>query len=158
MFAGCNSAGISARIQEKSQAFEQLTPATQKHIREGLVERGYTKDMVYIALGRPNRVENRTSADGPIEVWIYKNISLPANGFHGVNYSTDVGSIIPGYDPSKSIQSQQASGARSSSDQQFNHIDFDAVARATQLPDLPMGTLYVFFYSDRVFRLNLSPN
>ncbi|MGA3007139.1 MAG: lipoprotein [Opitutaceae bacterium] len=60
--SGCNT--INHRISEKSDVFNRLDLKAQAEIRLGKVEVGYTPDMVYIALGRPDRIDGST--------WHYK--------------------------------------------------------------------------------------
>jgi outer membrane protein assembly factor BamE (lipoprotein component of BamABCDE complex) len=60
--SGCNT--IDHRIGEKSDAFNQLDPKAQAEIRQGGVQVGYTPDMVYMALGKPDKIEGNT--------WYYK--------------------------------------------------------------------------------------
>lgn len=155
LLTGCLTGGFTARSQEKSDTFSRLTPAVQKHLENGNVEKGYTDDMVYIALGKPSKIENRESPDGPVQVWIYKNMALPnTGGFQGLQYNTDH-AIGPGYAPNTSIASQNANQARSSTSQQGNYINSDAVAAGTELPDLPTGTLYIFLFQGRVFKMSI---
>lgn len=73
LLAGCDSTGVQARIQEKSAAFAALTPAQKKSIEDGSIEVGFTADMVYMALGRPSKTKEKTSADGKVEMWTYSN-------------------------------------------------------------------------------------
>jgi hypothetical protein len=70
---GCQHANF--RIQEHAAEFAALPPATQQHIRHGLVEPGYTADMVYMALGRP--AETATDAAGQT-IWLYHEYPVTA--------------------------------------------------------------------------------
>jgi hypothetical protein len=72
--AGCNSA--SSRIQEHAAEFAALDSATQTKIKQGVVETGYTSDMVYMALGRPAEASN--DAAGNL-VWTYIKVPVTAN-------------------------------------------------------------------------------
>ena len=67
--AGC--ATPETRIKEKPEVFNGFPPEVQAKVRTGQVDIGYTKDMVYIALGKPDREYTRTTSDGPYEVWSY---------------------------------------------------------------------------------------
>jgi len=67
--AGC--ATPESRIKEKPEVFNNFPPDVQSKVRTGQVDVGYTKDMVYIALGKPNREYTRTTAEGTFEVWSY---------------------------------------------------------------------------------------
>lgn len=67
--AGC--ATPESRIKEKPEAFNSFPPEVQSKIRTGQVDIGYSKDMVYIALGKPDREYTRTTTEGTYEVWSY---------------------------------------------------------------------------------------
>lgn len=62
---------INSRINEKGSVYHSLDPAAQATIAHGDVGIGFTPDMVYMALGRPDAKRHRTSADGTAETWIY---------------------------------------------------------------------------------------
>ncbi|MDB6093661.1 MAG: hypothetical protein JWM32_1223 [Verrucomicrobia bacterium] len=67
--AGCST--IDSRIKEKSATFAGLDAPTQEKLRKGRVEVGYTKDMVYIALGQPDERKEHVTGQGQTETWIY---------------------------------------------------------------------------------------
>ena len=67
--AGC--ATPESRIKERQDAYNNFPPEIQSKVRTGQVNIGYTKDMVYIALGKPDRTYTRTTAAGTLEVWAY---------------------------------------------------------------------------------------
>lgn len=82
--AGCTT--FKDRAKEKAAVFSQLDAATQENLRKGVVEIGYTKDMVYIALGNPDSRRERVSADGKEETWIYSALSTEYQGQSTVGY------------------------------------------------------------------------
>ena len=67
--AGC--ATPESRIKEKPEVFNSFPQDVQSKVRAGRVEIGFSKDMVYIALGKPDREYTRTTAEGTLEVWSY---------------------------------------------------------------------------------------
>lgn len=69
---GCQSSR-TARIDEHAALFATLDPATQKLIREGLFAPGFTPQLTYMALGKPNHVEKRDTEHGAVEIWKYRN-------------------------------------------------------------------------------------
>jgi len=71
LMAGCESTGVSARIQEKSAVYAALSTEQQHAIKTGAVDIGFTADMVYLSLGKPSKIEIKESADGPVTVWTY---------------------------------------------------------------------------------------
>jgi outer membrane protein assembly factor BamE (lipoprotein component of BamABCDE complex) len=76
--SGCDT--INHRIREKQDVFNRLDPKAQAVIRQGRVEIGYTPDMVYMALGKPDKIEGTTwyykhyfeEGDGPFNVQRYE--------------------------------------------------------------------------------------
>jgi len=71
ILVGCST--VDTRIQEKSAVFNSLDPQIQDRLKQGLIDVGYTSDMVYIALGKPNEVHNKTTDKGTETTWVYKN-------------------------------------------------------------------------------------
>lgn len=69
--SACNT--VKSRIEEKSALFNSLDPQTQAKIKQGLVDVGYTTDMVYIAMGKPDEMKDRTTADGHETTWVYNS-------------------------------------------------------------------------------------
>lgn len=67
--AGCST--ISSRIREKEAVFAALPPATQMEIRQGRVAIGFTPNMVYMAIGRPDEIRERVDPAGRETVWKY---------------------------------------------------------------------------------------
>lgn len=77
---GCSS--LEGRIKEKSELFARLSPPEQQLIRQGYITQGFTPEMVYIALDKPEKV-----IPGPAhneETWVYHNF-----------YATDGSSLTP---------------------------------------------------------------
>lgn len=66
-FTGCSS--TSSRIAQQSETFEALDAETQRKIKSGVIEPGYTSAMVFLALGRPTRhaIDQKGNA-----IWIYQ--------------------------------------------------------------------------------------
>ncbi len=77
LLTGCDT--IAQRIEEKAEIFNQLGPEVQENIQRGQVKVGYTLEMVYMALGRPNSITS--SADGKYVVWSYMNFNTPDGDF-----------------------------------------------------------------------------
>ena len=68
--AGCNT--LDQRIDRKSAVFVALPAVEQARLREGRIAVGDTQDMVYIALGDPNRRIEKRTATGIQTAWIYR--------------------------------------------------------------------------------------
>jgi hypothetical protein len=84
VLAGCNT--VDSRIREKSAVFDQMPPADQAKVRQGTIAVGFTPDMVYMALGRPDAIRQRTSTGPQETVWIYSEY-----------YERYVGTVRAGY-------------------------------------------------------------
>jgi hypothetical protein len=67
--AGCSTP--ETRIQKNPDTFARLTPAQQDLIKKGQVGLGFDETMVRLALGEPDRIRTRVSAEGTTVVWIY---------------------------------------------------------------------------------------
>lgn len=71
LIAGCAHTPDS-RIQQNAEVFETFPAEVQETIRRGEVEVGYTPEMVYLALGEPDRKVTRRTADEVREIWFYQ--------------------------------------------------------------------------------------
>ena len=69
VLAGCSS--LQTRINDNPAVFSRLTPEQQQLIKEGKVAIGFDTAMVKLALGDPDRVRERTDANGTSEIWSY---------------------------------------------------------------------------------------
>ncbi|MBS0663936.1 MAG: hypothetical protein JSR48_11785 [Verrucomicrobia bacterium] len=85
LLAGCST--IESRIKEKAPAFAALDATTQAKIQRGVVELGYTPDMVYMALGAPEERHERKTPKGLTEVWSYQSTREEFAGTGLVGYS-----------------------------------------------------------------------
>jgi hypothetical protein len=76
---------INSRINEKGSVYYNLDEQTRAKIAHGDIAVGFTPDMVYMALGKPDTKRYRTSADGTSETWIYGGYyydNLAFAGYH----------------------------------------------------------------------------
>lgn len=144
--AGCESTGVSSRIEEKATAFAALTPEQQKMIRAGEIELGFTSDMVYMALGKAAKTEIKDTSDGPVTMLTFdkyyptRNVmmSLTRNG--GMSYSG----------PIQGNNTPSMGGSASGTD--VNTVN----SRMSLEPaDPTFHTLYVFLFMDKVFQIKL---
>ena len=51
--------------------FNAFSPDVQEKVRQGIIDLGFSKDMVYLAWGGPDRVYARTAKEGDATVWSY---------------------------------------------------------------------------------------
>ena len=85
---------VDSRIKKDQAAFDALPAETQKKIREGRVEIGFTPQMVTMALGAPERRYTRSTESGTAEVWAYRDKG-PTFGF-GIGVGGGGGSTAVG--------------------------------------------------------------
>lgn len=88
VLAGCST--VKSRIKEKQAVFDSLAPVEQANIQQGVVEIGYTQDMVYMAMGRPDKVRDRATARGTQTIWIYNQYYQEFMGNRHVGYRRDM--------------------------------------------------------------------
>lgn len=81
---GCST--VHTRIEEKAAVFNSLDPQIQARIRQGLIDVGYTEDMVYIAMGKPDEVRQHTTSKGDQTTWIYNAYWQEYEGTRMVGY------------------------------------------------------------------------
>jgi len=67
--AGC--ATPSSRAREHADLFKTFPLEVQQNVRQGHIELGYTRDMVMIAKGVPDRKYRRATAEGSTDIWSY---------------------------------------------------------------------------------------
>ncbi len=59
------------RIMADKELYETFPSEIQNNIRNGVIEPGYTEEMVYMALGKPDHVRKRATDEDTEEVWVY---------------------------------------------------------------------------------------
>ena len=88
LFTGCQS--IDNRIKEKPEVFAQVDKATQDKIKQGIIDLGYSEDMVYLALGAPDQKREAISAAGRTVTWIYNTYYQRYDGSQFAGYNRRV--------------------------------------------------------------------
>jgi len=146
VLTGCDaSSGTAGRIQEKSAVFAQLTPEQKKNIEEGAIEYGYTTDMVYMALGKPSKVKEKTSADGTVLMWTFNNY-----------YPTVAVSQLAMNDPSRHYKTGQMSANTPRNETSLSSTKpVGPEPGVDSLADIPSETLHVLFLEGKVFQIKL---
>lgn len=86
--AGCQT--VDSRIKEKPEAFASVDKATQDKIKQGIIELGFTPDLVYLALGKPDQKRELVTAAGHNETWIYNTYYSRYDGTAMVGYYRQV--------------------------------------------------------------------
>ena len=67
----CMTTPQVARIEKHTLLFESLPNEVKNDVARGSIAKGYTADMVFLALGAPDEIES--AADGRGFVWTYRN-------------------------------------------------------------------------------------
>jgi hypothetical protein len=88
VLAGCST--VQSRIEEKSAVFNALPAETQSRIQQGLVDVGYTQEMVYIAMGKADKVVERSTGSGEETVWVYNSYYQEYQGSQFAGYRRSV--------------------------------------------------------------------
>ena len=108
LLAGCESDnGLAARKQEKSAAYATAKTWQKSFIEEGVVAQGFTPDLVYIALGKPNAIDMKELPQGHAEMWTYTHVYPNVDAIHGfrnANFTTE-----SAYQPQRAL-TQTAAG------------------------------------------------
>ena len=81
---GCQT--VDDRIREKPEVFAQVDKVTQDKIKQGIIDLGYTEDMVYLALGAPDQKRESVTAAGRSVTWIYNTYYQRYDGTAFVGY------------------------------------------------------------------------
>ncbi len=167
LLVGCSN-GISARIAEKSAMYEQLRPEIQQNLRDGLVEPGYTADMVYIALGAPTRTVVKDTSHGKVGYWIYDNLYpqgyVPAEGTAAAEkapaqksdkYSAYNDESVLGKSYGKSYWAFDRKGQKPYQANASTFSARDPGMEPLDVPDMESAKLYVVFFEGRVVKMSL---
>ena len=85
---GCQT--VDSRIKEKPEAFASVDKATQDKIKQGIIELGFTPDLVYLALGKPDQKRELVTTAGHNETWIYNTYYSRYDGTAMVGYYRQV--------------------------------------------------------------------
>jgi hypothetical protein len=88
LLTGCET--VDSRIKEKPQLFSSLDAATQAKIKQGIIDLGFSEDMVYLALGVPDQKRESRTAAGSQIVWIYNTYYERYDGTRFAGYARRV--------------------------------------------------------------------
>ena len=89
VLAGCST--TDSRIRAHQEAFDAYPESVQRNLRAGVIEVGYTPEMVEIALGEPDRKAEVVTGEWVAEVWTWWE-SSPGIGI-GVGSWNALGSL-----------------------------------------------------------------
>jgi hypothetical protein len=146
--SACQSAR-DTRAQEKADVLRMQSPEVQAKVRTGLIETGFTTELVYIALGRPDRTSTGKGDSGPTTAWYYRNFPVSgtnaaATGMNVPGARTQNGGLASANAPggSGSISRTGPSGVQ---------------AGIGNVPDVAVATLVVEFSDERVTAIRFDP-
>jgi hypothetical protein len=82
--AGCQT--VESRIKEKPEVFASVDKATQEKIKQGIIDLGYSEDMVYLALGAPDQKRETITTSGRSVLWVYNTYYTRYDGTEMMGY------------------------------------------------------------------------
>lgn len=144
--AACQSGRVS-RIEEHASLFASLQPQTQQIIRDGLFDRGFSPELIYMALGKPNHAQSADTTNGTVMIWKYRNFLYGSTG--PVKLSANVLGSKP-YGP---ILSSNAPGGPSL----FSTKAGPMQPTVSDGSDSAIGTLHIEFLNGRVVSARIDP-
>jgi len=165
--AGCESdGGIAARTREKSASYAKLKLSERRYIDKGIIATGFTPDMVYMAMGKPTKIESKPYPEGTRELWTYSRYYPnyeAGQGFKTVPYSTEshyqrARSQDAGGDPHSNFNPQIPNGMDYNQGQSLFKAAGPQGAPSTEPADLQSFTFLVLFKEGKVARFGVDPN
>jgi len=79
LVVGCHSP--AARLRERPAAAAALDPRARAKIERGIVEPGFTPEMVYLALGKPTKPADADLVGTRDGVWVYRDFNQDDRDF-----------------------------------------------------------------------------
>ena len=73
--SGCATSTPQTRISKNREIYRGFPSDVQRKVSAGIVDVGFTPEMVRLALGEPNREFSRQTENGSAEVWVYHDNS-----------------------------------------------------------------------------------
>ena len=95
MFLASCGSPIAHRIEKNPGMFAKLSDSEKALVQRGEIAEGMSKDAVFIAWGRPDRVSSGTHAGKPLERWSYKAYEA----VHGTAFGVGIGGGYWGHRP-----------------------------------------------------------
>ena len=93
---GCST--TNSRIRKHQQTFDALPEIVQQNLRGGTIDVGYTPEMVFIALGEPDRKVDRVSEDGMSQVWTWwrstPGVGISLGGWNSLGSNVGLGTGV----------------------------------------------------------------
>lgn len=86
LLAGCATATVETRRQEKYSAYSSLTPEMRELVDKGQIAVGMPMDAVYIAWGKPTHVISGQTERGTTTTWVYTGTGWQEYRFWNYRY------------------------------------------------------------------------
>jgi len=158
---GCESdGGVTARAQEKSAAYAALKPWQKKYVDKGTVAEGFSPDMVYIAMGKPDKVETKQLAEGKAEMWIYSRYYPNVDAVHG--YRSAEFTTESAYQPQRALKETNSGGTAPAGMSRSGGASLGTTGGpqggSMEPADLRSYTIKVLFANDKVTRIGADQN
>jgi hypothetical protein len=91
---GCST--TNSRIREHQEAFDAYPERVQQNLRQGVIEVGYTPQMVFIAMGEPDRKVDVANGEEVAQVWTWSRstpgIGVSLGGWNALGSHVGLGS------------------------------------------------------------------
>lgn len=160
--AGCETTGgIPGRKKEKAAVYGAMQQWEKRYVDRGLVAVGFTPDMVYMAVGRPSKVEPQ---ENKAELWSYKRFFPTPDANYPPFGTTDP---APMSAPAMKMAATQenvanAKGPRAvAGSPAINRPDGFSTGgpqgAAMEPADMQAYTLYLLFEDGKVTKLGINP-
>jgi hypothetical protein len=96
LLAGLACSTTGSRIAEHQEAFDAWPEHVQQNLRNGVIELGYTPEMVYVALGEPSRRVDVVTGEVAAQVWTWSRrrpgVGVSLGGWNAVGSHVGIGS------------------------------------------------------------------
>jgi hypothetical protein len=82
LWSGCATSSIEKRRADRPEAYAALSPDARVLVDRGEIARGMETNAVFIALGRPTRIEVEEGPNGVMLTWSYSRACLKSRPVH----------------------------------------------------------------------------
>ncbi len=165
---------IPARAREKPAAYAATKIWEKRFVDDGVVAKGFTPDLVYIALGRPTKVETQEFPQGKAELWTYSRCYPTERALDSYRRNAGLFAISAAYAPRSPTRHVALDESRHASPDQVAPALPDTLVRGTRPPSLaktggtqagtmdpgeiPSFTVMILFEGGKVARIGAAPN
>jgi len=171
LVTGCeNDGGVSARKQEKAAVYAPLRPWQKTLIDAGTIGNEFTPDMVYIAMGKPDKIETKDFPEGRAEMWTYTHYFPNVDAIHGFRHADFT--TESAYQPQRALMQTDVTGGAYANDNFAKQTPMgmdvaggESIAKtgvaqggSMEPADLRSYTIKVLFASGKVVRFGANEN